>query len=471
MQIFFKNNRCIILTLISTVVLGFSSCKKFLDIDPPINQITAETAFSTDATASAAISGIYSRISSSGLIKDITPYTGLYSDELINYSQGVPTEFSISELSPASSPFLNSYWSTGYQYIYACNAALEKLSGNANLTPALQQKLTGEAKFIRAYIYLSLSNLFGDVPLITATAYEENSVTPRTPKSQVMQAILQDLIEAEALLLDKIDAEKIRANKWAAKALLARVYLYNGQFAQAESLASQVIESNKFILTSEPGKVFLKNSTEAILQFYPTQVNQNTLDGFTFLPASTNETPKYYVTTSLLNSFEPGDLRKSQWIGSRQFAGQNYFYPAKYKVINSTLLTEYQTIIRLAELYLVRAEARIQQGKITDGIMDLNILRRRARALPTSAIPSPLPDLDLAMSKAAAILTVEKERRIELMTEMGHRWTDIQRTKRADEIIGSLKPNTWKSFAVLWPIPLEQLRLNPSLTQNDGYTK
>lgn len=459
------------LRLLLIIALSISSCKKFVEIDPPINQITSASAFSTDATATAAIVGIYSRLSQSGIIKDITPYSSMYADELTNYTEGNASEFTKSELTLANSPALNALWSAGYQNIYPANLAIEKLSQSESLSPAVKTSLSAEAKFLRAYLYLQLSNLFSDLPLIEQTNYTQTSQLPSTSRAQLLRFLIGDLQEAATILPDRVDPEKIRANRWSAKALLARVYLYDGQYQLAEKAASEVIESNKYSLAGDLNKVFLKNSTEAILQFYPTQANQNTLDGPSFLPATAAETPKYYLTNSLLNAFEAGDLRKTAWISSRTFLGQTYYYPSKYKVINSAVITEYQTILRLSELYLIRAEAQIQQGQVPAGIKDLNTIRKRARAGATSSLPNPLPDLVLSLNQTEALLAVEKERRMELMNEMGHRWIDLKRTGRADAVISALKPATWKDYAINWPLPDEQLRLNPSLTQNEGYTK
>ncbi len=459
------------LRLLLIIALSISSCKKFVEIDPPINQITSASAFSTDATATAAIVGIYSRLSQSGIIKDITPYSSMYADELINYAEGNASEFTKSELTLANSPALNALWSAGYQNIYPANLAIEKLSQSESLSPAVKTSLSAEAKFLRAYLYLQLSNLFGDLPLVEQSNYTQTSELPRTPRAQLLRFIISDLQEAATILTDRIDPEKIRANRWSAKALLARAYLYDGQYQLAEKAASEVIESNKYSLVSDLNKVFLKNSTEAILQLYPTQANQNTLDGPSFLPATNAEMPKYFLTSSLLSAFEAGDLRRTAWISSRIFLGQTYYYPSKYKVINSGVLTEYQTILRLSELYLIRAEALIRQGQIPAGIQDLNTIRKRARAGATSSLPNPLPDVVPSLNQTEALLAVEKERRIELMNEMGHRWIDLKRTGRADPLLSALKPASWKKYALNWPLPDEQLRLNPSLTQNEGYTK
>lgn len=120
---------------------------------------------------------------------------------------------------------------------------------------------------------------------------------------------------------------------------------------------------------------------------------------------------------------------------------------------------EYHIVFRLAEQYLIRAEARIQLGKITGAIQDLNKIRARAG----------LPPLSTSMTRDNAVAALEQERRIELFAEFGHRWLDLKRTNKVDQVIGALKPSTWQPTAALWPVPQVQRRANPFLTQNKGY--
>ncbi|RQO77788.1 RagB/SusD family nutrient uptake outer membrane protein [Pedobacter sp. KBW01] len=445
-----------------------NGCKKFVEIPAPINQLTAESTFSSDATASSAIVGIYSRMSQGGMVQSITPSAGMYADELLNY--GTASDFSQSLITRSSSGTLNSnFWNLGYQYIYFCNSAMEQLPESNGVSPALKNSLSGEAKFLRAYLYLQLASLFGDVPLVTSTDFAQNASLPRSPKPLILDQVNADLKEAVALLPEVVESEKIRANRYAAMALSARAALYGGDWANAERLSDAVIESKKYLLATDLSKVFLKNSTEAILQLYPTQSGQNTPDGLTFLPASANEQPKYTLTATLLDAFEPGDLRKSAWTATRTYLGQQVSYPAKYKVLNTATLSEYLMVLRLSEQYLIRAEARIQLGETAKGIADLNLIRKRARPEATTALPNPLPDLNPAMGKADALLAVETERRRELFCENGHRWFDLQRTGRAPAVLAALKPATWIPSGILWPIPAEQLLLNPFLIQNPGY--
>jgi hypothetical protein len=114
-------------------------------------------------------------------------------------------------------------------------------------------------------------------------------------------------------------------------------------------------------------------------------------------------------------------------------------------------------MLRLAEQYLIRAEARAQLENIPGAQEDLNAIRSRAG----------LPDTD-ADDKASLLLAIERERQAELFAEGGHRWLDLKRTNRADAVLGPLKAD-WQTPDALFPIPDAERQLNPNLTQNDGY--
>ncbi len=161
------------------------------------------------------------------------------------------------------------------------------------------------------------------------------------------------------------------------------------------------------------------------------------------------------------------DKRKSGWIG--QYTEDiTYNYSYKYKAYFGAL-TEYVMVLRLAEQYLIRAEARIQQDRIDEGIDDVNIIRARARDAASPSVPDPLPDLSASLSKEDALAAVMHERQVELFTEGGHRWLDLKRTKTADEVLSVIKGNSWQATDTLYPIPQQERLANPNLSQNSGY--
>lgn len=283
-----------------------------------------------------------------------------------------------------------------------------------------------------------------------------NNVLPRTPVADVYKQVITDLEEAVPLMNeDYATSEHVRPNRSAAEALLARVYLYTQQWANAEKWSGTVIDGNRYHLLEDLNGVFLKNSDEAIWQLQTFNAPRNTWEGFNAVPLSA---VIFRLQQPLVNAFEPGDLRKEMWTGNMAVSGAPVYYPFKYKVRTSDDFTEYSMVLRFAEQYLIRAEARAQQDNITGALADLDTVRHRAGLEPLPA----------TLGKAGVLLAVEQERRVELFTEWGHRWLDLKRTNRADAVLQPIKP-AWKSTAVLLPIPTDARKTNSNLTQNEGY--
>jgi hypothetical protein len=279
--------------------------------------------------------------------------------------------------------------------------------------------------------------------------------------SAVYTQIILDLKDAQNILPETyIGTGKVRANKYAATALLARVYLYQLDWADAETQSSAVISSGLYNLDSLPS-VFLANSNETILAFW-TQ-NGYVTDADNLIPGS-GAVPLYPVSINLLSAFENGDLRKSNWLNSTTLTSggstQTYYYPYKYhnSSNSNTGPPEYLIALRLAEQYLIRAEARAQQGNIAGAIQDINIIRARAG----------LTGLSSTISQTACLDAVGQERRVEFFLEWGQRYLELKRTGNINQIMSAYKP-TWLPKADLLPIPKSDLTYDPFLTQNSGY--
>ncbi|GAB4045526.1 RagB/SusD family nutrient uptake outer membrane protein [Spirosoma litoris] len=459
-----KINKLVFASLASLMLCN-TACERYVDIDPSPTLAASDKVFSGDLVATSTITGIYSQmlVSNAYYLDNglVTMAAGMSADELLYFPSTDYNAFSTNTLISASPYFFN-FWTSGYQYIYYANAAIEGLTASTGVSTATKNQLLGEAKLIRAFNYFYLTNLFGDVPLVTSTDYQVNAKLPRTAQATVYQSISKDLTEAESILPTAYvtAGDKGRPNKWAATALLARAYLYTQDWANAEAKATALIGSGTYSLVSDPNGVFLKNSSEAIWQLAPVLANNNTFVGALTIPAATaTANPLYIYTDELPGAFEPTDKRKAAWVNSITYQGKTYSYPYKYKVKSNATVTEQLTMLRLAEQYLIRAEARAQQGNLTGALQDLNVIRSRAG----------LAALDTTLDKAGVLLAIEQERRIELVAEWGHRWFDLKRTGRADAVLAPKKPS-WKPTAVLYPIPQAEGLANPNLTQNPGYT-
>ncbi|MVT11869.1 RagB/SusD family nutrient uptake outer membrane protein [Chitinophaga tropicalis] len=465
--------------LISLLGILTVSCNKLVEVKPPIVGTSSSVVYQNDASAIAVVNGIYTQMFQQGINTGITSLSlcaGLSSDELVvynNVNDPVLTSFYTNTLTPTLTGAFD-YWSSIYSnQIFTINSVIEGLNSSISLTPAVKKQLLGEVKFLRAFCFFYLTNLYGDIPLVLTSDYTLNSKIGRSIQTEVYKQIVSDLKEAEILLnenylnstLLSASDERVAPNKYAATSLLARVYLFIGEWQQAESHASQVISNQALYDTVPLQDVFLINNRESIWQLQSvSNTVTNTSDALLFILPSTgpNSFPNtVYLSDSLAYSFEAGDNRRANWIDSVIVDNITYFYPTKYKSnILQSPPQERTSILRLSEQYLIRSEARIRLGDITGGLSDLNIIRVRAGLSPI-----------LNASNETALSLVLRERRLELFLEWGHRWFDLKRTLNADNVLSKTKAPNWQSTDQLYPIPASELNRNSTLVghQNPGY--
>jgi len=443
--------------------LALGSCKKFVDIGAPATQIGVQEAFQSESSATSAIIGLYSTGFATNLTINYTGLCGSSADD-IRYAVNDPNygQFANDALL-SSNTLVPGLWSDSYSQILQANLAIGNLNATTALSPAVKSQLLGEARTWRALVYFYLVNLYGDVPLELTTDVASNGAMGRTAAAAVWSQVIADLQGAVGLLQSgDPTGKRARINQYAAMALLAKAYLYTQDWKDAEQTASGVIGSGVFSLGSDLNSVFVNTSNEVIWQIATT--TGVSVFGSNFL-APKGVLPAYVLYDTLYHSFEPGDLRKKYWTTSDTLGGTPYYYDFKDKVRSGTG-SEYNVVLRLAEQYLIRAEARAQQGNLSGATDDVNVIRTRAG----------LSLLGTGLSKAAVLAAVEQERKVELFGEWGNRWLDLKRTPgvlggatRADEVLGGgLKP-AWKHDAVLYPIPAAQIIANPALKQNAGY--
>lgn len=453
--------------VICLVVL--TSCEDFVQVDAPNNSIVSEFVFEEEASARSAMQGIYNELFrldfSSGFQNSITNLAGLSADNLkmIRQTNATYLEFQENEILPDNNRNLV-IWSSAYNMIYMTNALLEGLI-NSQLPEEVILELEAQVRFIRAFTYFYMVNLYGDVPLLLSTDYNYNATALRSPVQEVYDQILYDLEQAIPLLPEAYrENERIYANKYAALSLLARTHLYLENWELAEEYSSQVIgQQQTYELLANPNEVFLKNNMEAIWQISPvgrgnsgTQTNEGALY---FIDQGQTSFYNLSLTEDLVETFDEADERFINWIDYSET--EAVFFAQKYKDRNSTNdLTEYSMVLRLAELYLIRAEARTMMDKTSLAIEDLNMIRRRAGIEEIAN--------NISWTVEALQKVILKERRREFFTEWGHRWLDLKRTGLTDEILSS-KKEFWEDTDMLYPIPAEERMKNTNLTQNNGY--
>jgi len=441
-----------------------SSCESFLAIEPPINNLTSSTAFLTDEDIKANIAGLHSYNLLSSSYHDLYrhAYLDLSADVLRYYTTHATFDQLVANDILTNNSSIQYFWTEPYRSIYQSNMMLVQLeNASPNVSADLRNEGLGISHFFRAFSYINLVTVFGDVPLITEADVKKTDKLPRSPMSDVYDLVIEDLKEAKNLLRNT-KREHGWVSQAAATALLARAYLYTGQWDAAAREATEVIAGNagKTYVLEDLEKAFLRSSGETI---FAISTDGSRLVNYTYAGRDyvANTQASYYFTDEFLAAFENGDLRKANW--TKQFTAKAPYnwYPYKLKqrtTPSDASLAEDQVLIRLAELYLIRAEASAQAGNLAQARADLNAIRQRAG----------LSDLPASLSKEQMLLAVEQERWVELFCEYGHRWVDLVRTGRIDAVLGAHK-SSWKPWAQLYPIHYKELELNPNLTQNPGY--
>lgn len=472
------------------------SCEKLVAVDEPIDTITTVSMFSSDDIAKSAMAGLYTRMINeedgarrmrSFSTGNTTFLSAFSADELI--PSGLP-DLAISQL--ISNKLLaggviitDDIWNSAYKIIYDANGIIEGVaaSTSSKLTVPVRKKMTAEARFVRAFSYFYLTNFYGDLPLVLTIDFNSTKKLAKTPKADIYKQIIDDLLAAKNDLppMNTNQAgERIYPGKWAATALLARVYLYSGDYEKAFKNASEVIGNlSDYKLESDLNTVFLKGSKETIWQ-----LKQNTTDNFLgnataegylfhpyILPQSGQSGVAYVLSNQLLNAFETNDQRKLHWVGRLEnnitTPGPTVYFPQKYKTGSTNMAvggiaSEYYVMLRLAEQYLIRAEAAANgAAAISVAIDDLNEIRYRAG----------LGDLPDDLTQPEILAAIEQERRIEMFAEWGHRWFDLKRSGKAGDVLSQItSKQPWLGdYQLLYPIPQADIQANSNLRQNSDY--
>jgi hypothetical protein len=436
--------------VLSALLLLSVSCKKYLE-EVPNNALPTETSITDASTARAAIIGTYDRLQ--GYYASSYPTLGTITTDNVIFN-GTLSEYL--QLDQNAIPTDNVITVSAYQGIYrtinSANSVIAALPGLADplLTAAEKNKILGEAYFLRAISYFDLARGWGGVQLQLKPTADLTGLKgiKRSTLEQTYDQVLSDLVQAEQLLPEDATTRN-RAQKSAARALRARLHLYRKQWADAENYATQVISNSKYNLV-KPYKTFFTapfQSAESVLELAYSVNDRNSYwnlwypsssgGQFTLKPAD--------ALVAKLNNPAIGGSRNTLIAGTGATV---------YGVLYNTTATSTDPsyLIRIAELYLIRAEARAQQNKLADAAADLNLVRARADVAASTA-----------SAQAALIQAIEDENGIEFAFE-AHRWFDLVRTERAGAVLGITNRNFW-----LFPIPYSDIQSDPDVTQNPGY--
>ncbi len=445
--------------MVGLIITGLtSSCKKMVEVSP-VGSIPTSSAYSTESNIAASVNGMYYTLQQGGSI-----YNGEFNSifPLLGDEASIGNTSTVQYLQFANNNIttdnyvVSGLWSNCYQVIYQANLLLENVSGNNSINATEKNQWLGEARFLRAYSYFMLTQYFGKVPLATTSDYKTNNSLTRSDTAAINKFIISELETAATLLPDGYSAynnDRTRASKQSAQALLAREYLYRGYWAKAEANATLLINNSTFSLPANFNDALVSNSAESIWEVAFSAKVQN-YTAYNLIPFG-NYLPPVIPSTKLVNAFEAGDKRKNAYLSLIQSTQP---FNIMYKWHDQTNLADQPKLLRLSEMYLIRAEARLKQNNLTGAAQDINVIRNRAGLANTTAV-----------TQADLMNAVMQERFVELCFE-GHRWPDLIRTGQADAVLSAFKGNGWKSSDQLLPLPATEIGNNPNLgPQNPGY--
>ncbi|ACU60614.1 RagB/SusD family nutrient uptake outer membrane protein [Chitinophaga pinensis] len=379
-----------------------------------------------------------------------------------------------SDLTTGTSFNLNTTWRTAYRITRQLAYVLKYIDQFRNENPTKADDIKGQALALRALVYFQLVNMFSQPYSFTANASHPGipyviaediteGVSGRETVQDVYLRLIADLNAAIPLLSNQL-SNKIYMNRTAAKALLARIYLFKGDYQTAKALAVDVNNNVPIMIANYPSKLFTNTETEALFQLLPMQ---RSLNG----SVTTSYAGYYFSTTSLsfiattdiatlLNEI-PTDARKA-WVTASGTTFRISKYPANViSGFTQTARSHYQTLLRSSEMYLTAAECYAKLNNEDSARWYVNAIRIRAYGTGFETVATGPALLD----------TIAKERRKELAFE-GFRMYDLLRNKQGVNRSDANSPDAltlpYPSLKAVAPIPTVDVLVN-DLKQNDGY--
>lgn len=474
--------------LAATVLL--SSCSdEFLDLRP-ISTPTSDNFYRTADDFKNAVNGGYAALQAGGLAGNSYVFGEIASDNTVAVASGSVTdqdEFDRFYIR-TTNPFISNRWNEGYNAIARYNTILERIGG-VTMDETLKNRYMAETKFLRAVVYFTLVQTFGDVPLVLKPVAnpDEGYTFGRAPKADVYAQIEKDLTEAEAVLpVSYPAADNGRATKGAARAYLGKVYLTQKKYAPAAAKLKEVIDQGTYALLPSYADVFRvsnKNNKESVfdVQYKSGGAGEGNSWPNSFAPQNSGNAVIAFggdgnnqPTLDIVNAYETGDLRKDVSVATSYVNAAGQTIPDRFiKKYHDVPVAKNDNgnnipLIRYADVLLMYAEAVNETAYQASGeaFTYLNMVRTRA-GLPNRTAAN-------TATQQAFRLAIEQERRVELAFE-GHRWFDLVRTGRAIPVLNSKKDqirlvNELTENNLVFPIPQSQIDINrDKITQNPGY--
>ncbi|OQD41882.1 RagB/SusD family nutrient uptake outer membrane protein [Croceivirga radicis] len=459
------------LLYITSVVMavGLISCENELIQNPTTTKV-ADNFYANEAEMEEAVNAVYAALQFTGNYDTAFPAVGelpgedAYDETPANDggNYGMLDDYNVI---PQSSLIAN-VWEDAFKGIQRANIVLNRISDVAYTEEATKNARIGEMLFIRALLYFNLVRTFGDVPLITDEVVnpQEYFGQERTAVADVYAQIIADLEEAEGYLPVRTESNKGRVVKTAAQALLGKVYLTRQDFQAAKTSLTKVVDANVHQLVPVSEVFSLENELNDELIFvvqFASGINSNSegSDAYRmFNPTARQEgsmagtkghgvlKPEFYEL------YTANDTRKDVYVGTLE---SGLAYTNKIAVPTTVVGDSASdwVVLRYADVLLMLAETENELGSTSNAVAYLNQIRERAG----------LSDYAGGEDKNAIFQEIDLQRRLELVWE-GHRWFDLLRQGRAQEVLGVSDANK-----LLLPLPASQIAADPALVQNPGY--
>lgn len=434
-----------------------NGCQDLLD-PKPIDQLVNDVVLNEPKDIEAVVIGLYQsfRISIPTMViaGDMTADNLVHNGTFAQYR-----EIGVKKITSANASAVE-LWTYIYQTIYIANFMIERIPAIDGVQASVRERAMATAYFLRGMSNFIGVATFGGIPKVTSTNIEENRNIPRSSEEEMMDFVEEDLLLAAGKLGDDSSNPGFASN-WAVKAALARFYLYRKNYGLAEQYASEVIDSEEYQLDTDFSDIVLRDfPSESIFEVGYTIADDSDPNNLNTLFVGRREIIPSNDEIIALASANSGDRFSSIKFNVANLKGNdNGWEVAKYGTAVQDNNNLY--VFRLAEMFLIRAEARTYLGKVSGdntAQTDINVLRSRAKAPQVGSV-----------SQSQMIQLIEDERRYELAFE-GHRWYDLRRTGRIETVMPAFNSD-WKSTFELWPIPQREIQNNPSLAneQNPGY--
>ncbi|TKC03673.1 RagB/SusD family nutrient uptake outer membrane protein [Pedobacter frigoris] len=402
------------------LAMVFPSCKKQINLAP--ENATYDEVFWVDgANVNKALSGAYSMLrdafradNSYFIFGDIAANNIKLGGDFWNYNTFVETGGFNFNYAPYLEGSVKN-WSRFYAIITQCHQIVEKAPGIPDSKysggAAQKKRMIGEAKFLRAYLYFYLQRVWGDVILTKETIKDPTNVppVPRSPESETLAYCLSDLKSATSML-DNL-ANKTRANKVSVLALTAQIYAWQKDYVNAEKYCDSVINNSPVSLEAmaDYKNIWMGNSQESIFELnmkfdaVNNEANSSFFGRFLTSPYINNKNANstFLLNPDLLTDIFDADhtddrydavTEQAQGGGTNRmltkYTNVNYYDP---NAANTYVVSNNLVLIRLADVYLLRAEARYMNNKLGDALSDLNVIRVRAGRNTYPIVQPPLP--------------------------------------------------------------------------------